>query len=187
MYLSSTFNDTSSFVAFGEVDPASYTPPLITVPQDPSQPLLGYWCTSVTGIKVGNTVQPGTTNVIGVIDTGTSLIAGPPAVVNPIIAQINATTDCSNLASLPTLTITMGLGAGATHDFLLTPAQYTVRTPGEGGAPDTCLCGLFGFDAGEGLLPLWILGDPFLRAYTSVFDHDNNNLQFAASKAPAAQ
>ena len=33
-------------------------------------------------------------NVIGVIDTGTSLIAGPPDVVNPIIAQINASTDC---------------------------------------------------------------------------------------------
>ena len=38
-----------------------------------------------------------------------------------------------------------------------------VRTPGEGGAPDQCACGLFAFDAGEGLLPLWILGDPFLR------------------------
>lgn len=140
----------SPAIAIAQVDPTSYTPPLITVPQDPSQPLLGYWCTSVTGIKVGDTVQPGTQNVIGVIDTGTSLIAGPPAVVNPIIAQINATVDCANLATLPTLTITMALGAGATHDFVLTPAQYTVRTPGDGGPDtDTCACGLFAFDAGE--------------------------------------
>ena len=58
----------------------------------------------------------------------------------------------SNLASLPTLVITMKLDGTATHDFPLTPEQYTVRTPGTGGAPDQCLCGLFAFDAGEGAL-----------------------------------
>ena len=78
---------------------------------------------------------------------------------------MNASVDCSNLASLPTITFTMALDAGATHDFVLTPTQYTVRTPGLNGQPDTCTCGLFAFDAGEGLLPLWILGDPFLRTY----------------------
>ena len=73
-------------------------------------------------------LSAGTTGVIGVVDTGTSLIAGPPAIVNPIIAQINASIDCSNLKSLPTLTITMGLNGTGTHDFPLTPEQYTVRS-----------------------------------------------------------
>ena len=66
----------------------------------------------------------------------------------------------------------LDLGGGASHDFVLTPSDYTVRIPGSGGAPDVCECGLFAFDAGEGLLPLWILGDPFIRTYFTVFDRD---------------
>ena len=156
-----------------------------TIAAPPLPPRRSYWCTSLTAIKVGGVGQPGTVNagLIGVIDTGTSLIAGPPAVVNPIIAQVNASADCSNLASLPDLAFTLDLGGGASHDFVLTPSDYTVRIPGSGGAPDVCECGLFAFDAGEGLLPLWILGDPFIRTYFTVFDRDRNVLQFAHSKA----
>jgi hypothetical protein len=197
VFLSSVANDSTSFVAFGAVDdsgaapgsPAShFTPPLVTVPQDPLQPVLGYWCVGVTAIKVGGEGQPGTVNagLIGVVDTGTSLIAGPPAVVNPIIAQVNASADCSNLGSLPDLAFTISLAGNATQDFVLTPADYTVRIAGTGGAPDQCACGLFAFDAGEGLLPLWILGDPFIRTFFTVFDRDNNVLQFARSKAASA-
>jgi len=181
VYLSSVENDTSSYIGFGKRYPENYEGELITVPQDKMQQELGYWCMSVKGINVNGTRQSGTSGIIGVADTGTSLIAGPPAVVNPIIAQINASTDCSNLAMLPNISFTVALENDKTHDFVLTPEQYTVRfkTPGQ---PDQCECGLFAFDAGEGLLPLWILGDPFLRAYYGVFNRGNNMLQFAPSK-----
>jgi len=180
----------SSFVAFGEIDvgntPTHYTPPLLSAPQDALQPALGYWCTSVTGISVGGVAQPGTTGIIGVIDTGTSLIAGPPDIVNPIIAQINASSDCSNVASLPSIAFTMTMDGGVSHDFALTPEQYTVRIPGGGpGGADLCQCGLFAFDAGEGLLPIWILGDPFIRSYFVAFNRtDAGSLAFAPVKPP---
>ena len=184
VFLSSVDNSSDSFFAFGEVDAAYFEPPLITVPFSPMQPELGYWATAVAYIAVGGVPQPGTDAVIGVVDTGTSLIAGPPAVVNPIIAQVNASADCSNLGSLPNITIAMNVSGGALAEFVLTPADYTVRTPNAGG-PDSCACGLFAFDAGEGLLPLWILGDPFIRTFYSVFDRANNQMQFARAKAPA--
>ena len=180
VFLSSADNSTDSFFAFGEVDASRFTPPLVTVPFSPLQPELGYWATSVAYISVGGVPQPGTDNVIGVVDTGTSLIAGPPAVVNPIIAQVNASADCSNLASLPNISFAMNTSSGLAQ-FELTPADYTVRIPNPG-APDTCSCGLFAFDAGEGLLPLWILGDPFIRTFYSVFDRANNQMQFARAK-----
>eukprot|EP00455_Lapot_gusevi_P004392 TRINITY_DN11824_c0_g1_i1.p2 TRINITY_DN11824_c0_g1~~TRINITY_DN11824_c0_g1_i1.p2 ORF type:complete len:150 (+),score=35.34 TRINITY_DN11824_c0_g1_i1:157-606(+) len=145
------------------------------------QPELGYWCVSVNAIKVGSTVQPGTSGIIGVVDTGTSLIAGPPAVVNPIIAQINASTDCSNVASLPNISFTIVVDGNKTHDFVLTPQEYTYRVSFADGSPDQCECGLFAFDAGEGVLPLWILGDPFIRTYFTVFNRGTNMLQFAKS------
>ena len=59
VYLSSTFNDSSSFVDFGAIDATHYTGSLVTVPQDPLQPELGYWCTTVKSISIGGKVQPG--------------------------------------------------------------------------------------------------------------------------------
>lgn len=181
IYLSSNINDTTSYVAFGDVPTENYEGALVTVPQDAMQPMLGYWCVSVKSINVAGAAQPGTQNVIGVIDTGTSLIAGPPDVVNPIIAQVNATPNCSNLHMLPNISFTVALDEG-THDFVLTPQQYTYRVSFADGSPDQCQCGLFAFDAGEGLLPLWIMGDPFLRSYFAVFNRGTNKLQFAKSK-----
>jgi hypothetical protein len=182
VFLSSVENDTSSYVAFGEIPHENYEGSLITVNQNAMQPELGYWCVSVTGIKVGNQVQPGTSGIIGVVDTGTSLIAGPPAVVNPIIAQVNATPDCSNVDQLPNISFTITIANGENKDFVLTPQEYTYRVSFKNGDPDQCQCGLFAFDAGEGLLPLWILGDPFLRTYFSVFDRGTNQIRFAKAK-----
>lgn len=178
IFLSSNENDTSSFVDFGEISHEHHEGPLVTVPQNSMQPELGYWCVSVDGIKVGSTVQPGTSGIIGVVDTGTSLIAGPPAIVNPIIAQINASTDCSNVHTLPNISFTITIEDGTQRDFVLTPEQYTYRVSFADGEPDQCECGLFAFDAGEGLLPLWILGDPFIRTYFTVFNRGTNLIQF---------
>lgn len=44
-------------------------------------------------------------------------------------------------------------------------------------------CSLMSFDAGEGLFDIWIMGDTFIRAYMTVFDRDNNVVQFAKSSA----
>ena len=183
VYLSSVENDTKSYVAFGDIPAGNHDPDtMVTVPMDKMQPELGYWCVSVTGIKVAGQTQPGTSGIIGVVDTGTSLIAGPPAVVNPIIAQVNATQDCSNVHTLPNISFTVSLGDGATKDMVLTPQEYTYRQTYADGSPDQCQCGLFAFDAGEGLPPLWILGDPFIRTYFTVFNRGANNVQFAKSK-----
>ena len=54
-----------------------------------------------------------------VVDTGTSILAGPPAAMNKIPASIgNVTADCSNAHTLPTITISMG-----GKDFELGPSR----------------------------------------------------------------
>lgn len=103
------------------------------------------------------------------------MICGPPDVINPIIAQINVTADCSNIASLPPISFSInGL------DYPLTAREYVVQIQG------TCQLGVIAFDAGEGLLPIWILGDTFLRRYYAVFDRGNNVVQFANSTGERA-
>lgn len=173
VYLSSepVGNDTHSEVLFGAVDKRWYEGDFTVVPFNVLQPLLGYWAITVESITVGGKPSSAGTNIIGVVDTGTSLICGPPAYMNPIIAQVNVTADCSNLSELPELSFNI-----AGKNFTLTADQYVIQFPGE---QPQCELGLAAFDASGGLFDMWILGDTFLRAYYSVFNRGSNTVSFA--------
>lgn len=174
-YLSSTPGDAESVLVFGGVDESKVTGPFTSVAFDALQPLLGYWAVTLQAVNVDGKDTGACKDCIGVIDTGTSVIAGPPKVFDPIIAKLNVAPDCSNVDSLPTISFTM---AGV--DFPLTPQQYVVRLPSqEAGGATQCILGMMAFDAGEGLFPIWILGDTFLRAYGTIFDRAANTVSFA--------
>lgn len=105
-YLSSTLNDTSSALVLGGVDQKYYTGNFTTVPFNILQPALGYWAITIDSANIGgssNTPIPGAEGAIGVVDTGTSVICAAPKYMDPIIAQVNVSSDCSNIASLPPL------------------------------------------------------------------------------------
>lgn len=172
-YLSSVpvGNDTSSALILGGTDSQYYTGNFSTAPFNPLQPLLGYWATTIDKFTVNGNVVNGSMGAIGVVDTGTSVICAPPKYFNKVIREINVTADCSNIATLPPIAVTI---AGV--DYPLTARQYVVQL-----ADNSCQLGLIPFDAGEGLFDLWILGDTFLRAYYSVFDRDQNLIQFATA------
>jgi hypothetical protein len=144
----------------------------------------------VSSVKVADAVAD--VQFWGVIDTGTSIITCPPLVCDPIIAKINVTADCSNLATLPEIVFNIN-----NVDYPLTANQYVVKLPAtnadialieagrEAEAAYECQLGVQSFDVG--LPQLWILGDTFIRAFTTVFDHGKNNLRFAPAKGdPAA-
>ncbi len=73
---------------FGGVDTSLFTGALTTIAFDPLQPLLGYWCVTLQEMTINGVVVKGTTNAIGVLDTGTSIITGPPKWFGPVIAQV---------------------------------------------------------------------------------------------------
>ena len=94
------------------------------------------------------------------------------------------TADCSNLPTLPPISFEI-----AKKNYTLTANQYVVKLPateadvalvkagrGEEAAYE-CVLGLESFSAG--IPQLWILGDTFIRAYTTVFDRGANNVRFA--------
>ena len=99
-------------------------------------------------------------------------------------AKVNVTADCSNLASLPTIDFVI-----AGKNYPLTANQYVVKLPatdadallieqGRGSeAAYQCQLGIQSFDLG--IPQMWILGDTFIRAYSTVFDRGQNNLRFA--------
>jgi hypothetical protein len=75
--------------------------------------------------------------------------------------------------------------------YTLTANQYVVKLPADvkdvelikAGLGDQatyqCQLGLESFSAG--IPQLWILGDTFIRAFTTVFDHTANNVRFATA------
>jgi len=136
-----------------------------------------YWEFKLDGMTInGNSV---TTTTKAILDTGTSLLAGPTAEVKAIAKTLGAkpfflnpnefTIDCSKVASLPDVDVSFG---GQT--YTLTGADYTISDEGV-----ICLLGMTGIDVPAPMGPLWIMGDVFMRKYTAVFDVDNKQVGVA--------
>ena len=134
----------------------------------------GYWALNLTGLKQGDTVVPAD-GIMGVIDSGTSLIAGPKSVVDPLIDGITVDKSCTGLDALPNLTFTLD-----DHDYVLTPNDYVLQVTQLG--QTQCLLGIQSIDAPEGFNYI-IMGDVFMRPYPTHFDYDKNEVTFFTEKA----
>lgn len=175
-----TGGTTGSTLSLGGPDSRFYTGDFTYTPLSAASKLLPYWMISASDIKVDGKSSGACGWLLGcesVVDTGTSILAGPPSAVNKLIAQVgNVSADCSNVKSLPTLTFTFG-----GHDFPLEADFYVIRVKDPQSGKDQCQLGIEGINAGA---PLWILGDPFLRKYYTVWDAEQKRVGFALAKAP---
>jgi len=170
-----------SQLTLGGVDTALYTGDFTYVPISPKAVEIPYWLIEASDIKIGGKTTGScgaSAGCLMVPDTGTSIIAGPPDVIDPLIQQIgDVASDCSNVDGLPTITFTFN-----GKDFDLEPSFYVIKVTQ--GSETQCMLGMQGLDVG---VPIWILGDPFLRKYYTVWDSDNRQVGFATAKAPAEE
>ncbi|XP_037711125.1 lysosomal aspartic protease [Drosophila subpulchrella] len=132
----------------------------------------GYWQFSVNNITWNGTVVSDGCQAIA--DTGTSLIASPPAaytqmntLIGAVLIQGDYYVPCSTVDSLPVLTFNIG---GTNFD--LPPSVY-IQTYTEGNYT-TCMS-TFTYIGTD----FWILGDVFLGQYYSEFDFGQNRVGFA--------
>merc|ERR1711977_43245 len=65
-----------------------------------------YWMVALGAMKVGNEVVE-TRGARGIVDSGTSLLVGPPHIIERILPHVRADPDCGNLHELKTLEIKM--------------------------------------------------------------------------------
>jgi len=155
----------------GGVDKSHYTGELVSVPLTNES----YWEVSLDGLKFGDSAIV-SSSTKAIIDSGTSLLAGPKDAVSKIATAAGATSlmgkeyivDCSKVSSLPDLSITLG-----GKPFTLTANDYVIQMQGQ------CLFAFMGIDIPAPAGPLWIMGDVFMRKYYSVFDYGNKQMQFA--------
>jgi cathepsin D len=172
-YLSGA-SGTDGEMTLGGIDSNHYTGELTYVPLTQES----YWETKLDALVMNGTRMTSATAVI--LDTGTSILAGPSADVKAIALAVGAkpflngeyTIDCSLVPTRPDLEITMG---GA--KFTLSGADYVLKVQ------SICLFGMTGIDVPAPRGPLWIMGDVFMRKYYTVFDFGKQRLGFAPIKA----
>merc|ERR1712032_1757020 len=158
-------------LVFGGVDSKHYTGDFTFVPLSSES----YWEVTLDGAKVGGQSVSQTNKAI--VDSGTSLLAGPTEEVQAIAAKLNAksilgkeyTVDCN--ADLPDISFTLG-----GNDYTLTKKDYTLAQQGS-----TCILGLMGINVPAPRGPLWILGDVFMRKFYVQFDWGNKRIGIATA------
>jgi saccharopepsin len=157
-------------LVFGGIDNSHFTGDLVNVPLTSET----YWEVSLDKMTFGGESVASSQKAI--IDSGTSLLAGPKDVVDSLAKKAGATLvagkewtiDCSKAASLPSLTVTLG-----GKDFVLDGSDYVLNAGG------TCLFAMMGIDVPPPRGPLWIMGDVFMKKYYCVFDYGNKQMRIA--------
>lgn len=142
-----------------------------------------YWQIKIDSVAVQGTSSFCHDGCQAIVDTGTSLIGGPPNEIISLQQLIGATPsnigefliDCTRLSSFPHITFVLG-----GKEYTLTPQQY-VRKELLGGRA-LCFSGFQPVDIVSAQGPLWILGDVFLTEYYSVFDREHDRVGFAPVK-----
>jgi hypothetical protein len=111
----------------------------------------------IDGTRVGFCQETDTGKCAGVLDTGTSLIVGPPKYMDQILAHISVADDCSGIDQNPNITFVINK-----VNYVLSPQEYVLDILGE------CICGLMSMEIKT--YDFFLLGDVFLRKYYSIFD-----------------
>jgi len=156
----------------GAIDSSKYTGQLQYVPLSNET----YWALSLDSVTVNGDSVTSAKRVI--VDSGTSLLAGPKDDVKKLAEKVGAkpfflnhneyTIPCSSVSSAPDITVSFG---GQT--FTLSGPDYVIQDG------PLCLFGAVGIDVP--VEPLWIMGDVFMRKYFTVFDAQNKQLGFAVA------
>ena len=170
-------NNQPGELLFGGVDPKHYSGDFSFVPLSSAT----YWQIKLDAVKLGSDSVSSVKSAI--VDSGTSLLAGPKDDVAKIAAKLGAKSilgkeyvvDCS--AKLPDLTFTLG-----GKDYTLSQPDLILQQSGS-----QCILGLTGIDVPAPRGPLWILGDVFMRKYYVQFDWGQQRLGFAKAVQAASE
>ncbi|XP_061839535.1 nothepsin [Nerophis lumbriciformis] len=171
-------------LVFGGVDEALYSGPIAWLPVTAK----GYWQIKMDSVEVQGVSSLCPRGCQAIVDTGTSLIAGPTNDILILQQLIGATPtnigefliDCARLSNLPQVSFVLGGMA-----YTLT-AEHYVRKEMLGDR-ELCFSGFQAADIVSPQGPLWILGDVFLSEYYSIFDRGQDRVGFAPVRRSAEQ
>eukprot|EP01028_Stygiella_incarcerata_P001027 TRINITY_DN1162_c0_g9_i1.p1 TRINITY_DN1162_c0_g9~~TRINITY_DN1162_c0_g9_i1.p1 ORF type:complete len:390 (+),score=86.17 TRINITY_DN1162_c0_g9_i1:91-1170(+) len=168
-YLSKTSGDEKSALVLGGVDKSLISEDFSYVPLTNET----YWEIEFDNLEVdGTALIPSGSKPHAIVDSGTSLITGPTAVINALLEKVKVDKKCAGLDQLPDVTFKIN-----GKDYVLTPKDYVLKVTELG--MTECMAGFMAMDMPAQIGPLFILGDVFISTYATVFDVDNRQVGFA--------
>jgi hypothetical protein len=127
------------------------------------------WVSTMEGCRGDGTIQ-------AVVDTGMSLMTAPPRLAEHLLASLGVPENCTGTSDFPELALRLPGG----QTLALAPEQYMDRVELSDGS--FCWAHVMPMPAtAKG--PVVVLGLPFLRAYSTVFDAENQRLGFLKYEA----
>ncbi|XP_078495231.1 cathepsin D-like [Ciona intestinalis] len=140
----------------------------------------GYWQISMDSVSVGTSTSACVAGCKAIVDSGTSLLAGPTDEIEKINKLIGATkflngeylVQCNKMPTMPDITFSL---SGV--KYTLKPSDYVMKESAAG--ESLCISGFMGLDVPPPRGPLWILGDIFMGKFYTTFDFANNRVGFA--------
>lgn len=144
-----------------------------------------YWEIKLDDIYYGDkklNLCPSPIQCTAIIDTGTSMIAGPEDVIDVLLSYSNVNKDCSNYNMLQNLKFEInGILYNLDPEFYILKASYPDI---DNTTSSTCFNAFMSLNAlngfGENKRTI-ILGLPFLKKYYTVFDRETVQLGFAVA------
>jgi len=164
----------------GGSDPTFYEGEMTYIPVERE----GYWQIAMEGIMMNGETVGCDGGCHAIVDTGSSLLVGPPAqttAINKAIGGIELIPgsgqfqmDCKRIDSLPEIEFVLN-----GMPFTLTGRDYVLEITQLG--QTQCISGFMGLDLGGYLDGAWILGDVFIGKFYSEFDFGNSRVGLAQS------
>ncbi|XP_062432141.1 pepsin A-like [Rhea pennata] len=164
VYLSND-DKSGSFVMFGGIDQSYVSGGLTWIPLSAET----YWQITMDSVSTSEKVLACASSCQAIIDTGTSLLAGPSSAIADIQSALGADSNgeisCDSISSMPDIIFKLNGKA-----FPVPASSYILESDG------SCILAFEGMNLPTESGDLWILGDIFIHDYYVVFDRANNRV-----------
>mmetsp|Transcript_70892 Transcript_70892/g.122834 ORF Transcript_70892/g.122834 Transcript_70892/m.122834 type:complete len:455 (+) Transcript_70892:145-1509(+) len=179
IWLAETGDEEDSEITFGSLDGDRLGSNVMWLPV--STIATGLWQVTVKDVLIGKArlgICNGKKQCQVAFDSGTNAITGPSAIISQLEAEVNVKEDCTNYDKLPSLGFDFG-------EYVLTleHKDYVMRTSGT-----SCHHEFFGLDLPPPKGPIFLLGEPFLKRYYTIYDRTSMRvgIGLAKHKTPSA-
>jgi hypothetical protein len=129
-----------------------------------------YWQLPVSSLLIGSRSVPNS-DLTAIIDSSQTGLVFPTGLYNSVYSQTRVSTNCSNLAALPSITFVI---EGV--NYVVPPTNYVLVA--QSGGSKACNTAIYQNNSLEDLDTV-LLGDAFLKTYFSYFDISRRQVSFA--------